>query len=411
MGLRKITLSILLVVLLINIGGFLILNQNKAEESESQNTASDIVKEQTYSYPMLSAVGFLEGNEIYGELIEIYQQAIEEQWSADKLLEEDIYPFDGYASERRLPETLGYEFRDINQDGTLEMIVGDYLEDESPEIYDIYKMIDGELEKVFTNGIRTKVTIYEDGTVSDTYSNQYLGYYHLKSNGEKNVIDGFKLNNSGEFVNLVDEDELMSEAAKKDLVSQYNNIKITKHTFNPFVTKTQTKEEQTKNKQAKKKQTKLTDDAMKNIMYDTYHSLEDILLEDSIEDIFNEHHKIKEAQEIYESGIDPNSPLYEDLYDLLYPKVKHLVAKEGMESFINIKFAMYWNPVGNITFYSPGYHLEVVNQRNNQFVLKQTKELPTQDVEVTSKSTYDIYHVRFIKEKDDWKFAGAIKKN
>lgn len=68
---------------------------------------------------------------------------------------------------------------------------------------------------------------------------------------------------------------------------------------------------------------------------------------------------------------------------------------------------MYWNLVGSVTFYSPRYDLEVIEKENDYFVLKQTKEIPSQDAAVTTESTYEIYHVKFVKENDEWKFAGA----
>lgn len=76
-----------------------------------------------------------------------------------------------------------------------------------------------------------------------------------------------------------------------------------------------------------------------------------------------------------------------------------------MESLINIKFRMDWNHPGVVTFYGPEYELDVLEKGQNYFVLKQTKKISPQDVGLEG---YDVINrVKFVKENEEWKFAGA----
>lgn len=58
-------------------------------------------------------------------------------------------------------------------------------------------------------------------------------------------------------------------------------------------------------------------------MKENYEKLEPILLEGNVMNNFKKYYRIEEAQQTFESGIDPNSAFYEELYQWLYPKVKY----------------------------------------------------------------------------------------
>ena len=132
-------------------------------------------------------------------------------------------------------------------------------------------------------------------------------------------------------------------------------------------------------------------------MKENYGKLEVILLEENINELYDKHYEIEDGQKIWESGVDPNGPFYEDVYELLYPKVKDLVAKEGMESLINEKYSLFWQPPAPISFYGPyEYDLEVLTKDNERFKVKQTKEIGPQDV---GGDAYNlIYIIDYVKE-------------
>ena len=65
---------------------------------------------------------------------------------------------------------------------------------------------------------------------------------------------------------------------------------------------------------------------------------------------------------------------------------------------MNGKFVLYWNPVENVTLYSQGYELEVLELGNDYYILKQMKENPFQDADVSTESTFNVNNVKNIKE-------------
>lgn len=144
-----------------------------------------------------------------------------------------------------------------------------------------------------------------------------------------------------------------------------------------------------------------------NIMEENYVELEDILLEGNLNDMYDEHHNQEEGDEIWKEGVDPDDPFYREVYDLLYPKVEDLVAEEGMESLINEKFSLFWQPPAPVSFYGPSYDIEVLDKDSESFQVEQTKEIGPQDVGGESEDL--VYIIDYVKEDDKWKFAGAEK--
>lgn len=228
-----------------------------------------------------------------------------------------------------------------------------------------------------------------------------MGYYQLNDDGTKKLVEGYDMNHGEQYESLV-ESNVMSEANVDALHEKYHKIGVLHHIFIPFVIDGE--DVPAVDKSAKDE---LSDDEVKEIMKENYSKLEHILLEENIDDLYKKHHTIEEAQSIWDSGIDPNSPFYQDLYELFYRKVKDLVAEEGMESLINETFSIYWQPPAPVSFFGPESKLEVLEKNENSFKIKQTKEIGPQDV---GGDSYDIvYIVKYVKEDHMWKFAGAEK--
>lgn len=282
-------------------------------------------------------------------------------------------------------------------------------------------MKNNEPVKVFESGIRTHIHFYKDGTIERSgISSPGRGiyvrtFYRLGADGIERWKEGYEENMAEEsYKSLlepgtysatnpgIDPDESMIEEYVETINGKYREDKIIEHSFTPFVLDEEgTDEAVGKNE----KEVELSDDEIKNIMKENYSELEELLLEDSISDLYEKHHEIEEAQSIWKTGVDPNSPFYEDMYELLYPKVNELVAEAGMESLINEKYSLYWQPPATISFFGPSPDLEVLDKDKESFKIKQTKVIGPQEV---GGESYDlIYIVEYVKEDDKWKFAGA----
>ena len=202
--------------------------------SSSEDVVEDQVDNKTYYYPMLNTNAYLNADVYYNELIELYKKAVEEEWDVQKLLEENLLPLDDYLA-NSLPETYGYEIKDINCDGIPELIAGDYWEDGSPEIYEIYTIKDNKPERIFVNGIRTKIEVYQDGIISETFGDRYIGFYKIMENGEKEVVDGYNRTDYGQLESITEPKQEMSEEAARELFEKYEEKRIDHYNFKPFL--------------------------------------------------------------------------------------------------------------------------------------------------------------------------------
>lgn len=170
--------------------------------------------------------------DVYHSLIEKYRTAIVEEWDQEQLDAEDLGP--AHYTPQSLADDYGYEFRDLNGDGYLELILGVHYEDGTNEIREIYTLQDGIPTRVFSNGIRTNLSIYDDGTIQETYGMRSEGYYQIKKDGSPQLIEGYEMDQVGEYRNVNDDTEIMTEEKKAALAKKYEEIGERKHTFRPF---------------------------------------------------------------------------------------------------------------------------------------------------------------------------------
>lgn len=195
------------------------------------NNAIEYVKEEKGdkdSYPMLRATSFLNMQNKYKPLIEIYRDAVNEQWDWEKLEKEDLGP-DQY-DRGSLAQDYGYTFMDINEDGVEEMILGVPLEDGGTRIEEIYTVVDQKVVKVLKSAIRRSYFIYEDGTIQEnSVLNIHRGeartiYYDLDSLGQLEQKDGYYHNWATDtYSSLNDPEELLSENDIQQKHEQYGN--------------------------------------------------------------------------------------------------------------------------------------------------------------------------------------------
>ncbi len=362
---------------------------NSAEETVKDN---DKIIDEEYtkqSYPMLNMNAF---KTEYHDLIELYRKAVSERWYQDQLDNYDLGP--AHYHPKPLSFDYGYELRDINGNGNLELILGLYQDDGEAEVHEIYTLQNGEPVQVFVNGIRTNVSIYDDGTISQSDGAKSLGYYTLNDDGSPELIDGYETINQpeGKYKSVTNPEEALTQDDVDDLHKEYNDKRV-EHLFTPFV---------------------LGEEGIPEIVKENYNRLKVPMLDVSFgqtsldgltaSDLFQKHHDEKDVDQLWKKGIDPKGPFYKDMYDLMYPGMEDLSTKEGMEFIIHETFMMIWKPATPSSFFGSG-KIDVLEENNDRFKVKQTITVGPHDV---GGESYDIvYILDYVKEDDQWKFAGG----
>lgn len=104
---------------------------------------------------------------VYSDIIAAYRTAVEEEWSAEQLLDEGM----GYMYAGRTAAEVGYAFIDADNDGSLELILGRLADAEYPSgaVYDMYAVKDGAVTSVFTAGERDRYYLCRDEAGENLY--------------------------------------------------------------------------------------------------------------------------------------------------------------------------------------------------------------------------------------------------
>lgn len=126
-----------------------------------------------------------EPNYYYEPLIELYRQAIREDWNPGQCMENGISLMIGYYGE--LYDTLGHNQIDLNGDGNAELIITD-----GNNIYDLYTVISdeevGPLRLVDATE-RKQYFLTTDGYIYEMGSGSaFVGYYSLYTLGQRSLV-------------------------------------------------------------------------------------------------------------------------------------------------------------------------------------------------------------------------------
>ena len=123
-------------------------------------------------YTYLAGAG-MKGEDLYGDVLEKYVQAVNEEWDANKLEEEDMSPeffYMGSHTEGGL-DNIGFAYRDINVDGIDELLVGDMADtDGKSVIYDVYTMVDRKPVHVVTGTARDRYYDFDNVFLCNEWS-------------------------------------------------------------------------------------------------------------------------------------------------------------------------------------------------------------------------------------------------
>ena len=141
-------------------------------------------------------------NDPYKALMETYRSAIKNQWEPDKLEELNLGPLQ--YERAPLPYDYGYLFRDLNNDGVQEMILGSKLEDGRTIIDEIYTIVNKTPVKIFEGALRKIANFYPDyrggknqiigisAVISLGTGESDSGFYELGVDGKLELKDGYK---------------------------------------------------------------------------------------------------------------------------------------------------------------------------------------------------------------------------
>lgn len=200
----------------------LLLNTSLEDVKDSKNIVDKEYKKQ--SYPMLNMTAFLTN---YNSLLNTYRQAIVEQWDYENLDKLRLGPLN--YDRQPLPYDYGYDFKDINGNGDLELILGVNQENGEPWIQEIYTLRGNSPSKILESAIRTTLNIYEDGTIESCTS---------ESAGTILSCVSYEIN--GDLVEGSSDDESTIETdiyKNKDLIREITNetTKELNLSFTPFL--------------------------------------------------------------------------------------------------------------------------------------------------------------------------------
>ncbi len=132
-------------------------------------------KEGTFVY------GGATGDELYGDVLTKYKKALSENWDSNKLEENDMSAayYQIYSSDKcDMTERIGYAFRDVNNDGTPELLIGDITEDESV-IFDIYTTVDRKPAHVASGWYRNRYYVYEYGICNEYSESAFASGFRI----------------------------------------------------------------------------------------------------------------------------------------------------------------------------------------------------------------------------------------
>lgn len=111
------------------------------------------------------------GEDLYGDVLAKYVQAVNEGWDANKLEDEEMSPeFYYMGSSGGGLDNIGFAYDDVNCDGIDELFIGDMADDDSTTVYDVYTMVDRKPAHVISGTARDRYYDYENDFLANEWS-------------------------------------------------------------------------------------------------------------------------------------------------------------------------------------------------------------------------------------------------
>ncbi|WP_026528108.1 hypothetical protein [Butyrivibrio sp. VCD2006] len=115
----------------------------------------------------------MKGADLYGDVLEKYVTAVNEDWDANKYEAEDMSPqfVEVTAAADDKLSAIGYAYADINCDGIDELFLGEIADgDFKGVVYDVYTMVDGAPAHVISGTARNRYFNYDNDFLVNEWS-------------------------------------------------------------------------------------------------------------------------------------------------------------------------------------------------------------------------------------------------
>lgn len=123
---------------------------------------------------------------VYASILEQYLTAVQEQWDQMQLKDAGLNDLCSYYEDA---SDLGYTYSDIDHNGTEELLIGEVgaYGGEIGAFFDLYTIVEGQVQLVAASGERNTYYLCTDGSISNEGSisadASFSGYYSIGANG------------------------------------------------------------------------------------------------------------------------------------------------------------------------------------------------------------------------------------
>ena len=138
-------------------------------------------------------------DEAYAEQIGRYYTALSEQWEEGRYFDSDMSALPYYYYEGESLDNVGFGYQDLDNDGSMELIIGAILNaEQDPVVFEIWTLVDGEPVMVAQSGTRNRyfLQFFEEENawyVANEGSNSAANfgtYYLMLIDGKLEVTQG-----------------------------------------------------------------------------------------------------------------------------------------------------------------------------------------------------------------------------
>src|SRR5699024_4037139 len=165
------------------------------------------------------------------ETIELYERAIEEEWNMEKLAENGI-SLEYEDPTATLPDDYGFQVIKSDDEKIPPLLAtGSYIND-LPYVHEIYTVDNGKSSRHFVDGIRTHLSIYQDGTIVERYGDRFITFFKINEQGEPDKLASYEFDGN----HYISKEESLTENELNDMFAQLAaDIGEVNYDFTPFI--------------------------------------------------------------------------------------------------------------------------------------------------------------------------------
>ena len=178
-------------------------------EASTEPTAEPVAQEQEETVYEGDASSYYI-DEVYSEQIGRYAIALGERWGEGAYFEHDMSALPYYYYEGNPLDNVGFGFVDLDNDGSLELVIGAIMNGEQdPAVFEIWTLVDGEPVMLAQGGTRNRYVleyVEEDEmwyVVNEGSSSAFCNatYYLMLNEGKLEVVQGIVFDASADEQN------------------------------------------------------------------------------------------------------------------------------------------------------------------------------------------------------------------